>query len=236
MKKLIFLAIVAISSVAFTQNENAVELLKKHGFTPSNVLNMIDLSEAPYSFKSKLTTHTFSKESNTDFTSVQDYTYDISKELGQRFLLTSNDGQTPSKSDIKHFNKSKSGSSKAKKTILKDEDFFVKSDDDKMLIIGFNMPKEELPSKIAYMAHLTGSIYIDKNTNKITKIEFSSKEAFSMKIFHINKMLITIDVLYNDEKKIYYVTKEYTNADILMFGAITKSEITEEFSGFEFKN
>ena len=234
IKKFTLLAIIVMSITTFAQNENAIELLKKYGFTTSNVLNVLDLSNSPYSFKSKSSTHTYSKESNTDYTYAQEYTYDVNKDLGQRFLLISNNGKTPSKSDIKHFNKSKNASSKIKKTVLKDNDFFVKSDDDKLLIIGFNMPKDELPSKLAYMSHLTGYVYIDKSTSKVTKIEFASNDAFSMKIFHINKMVITIDVSYNEEKKIYYVTKEYTNSDILMFGAVTKSEITEVFSEFKF--
>ncbi|MCK5847205.1 MAG: hypothetical protein KAG84_07185 [Bacteroidales bacterium] len=234
MKNLLIIALLTISTVAFAQNDNAIELLKKYNLTTSNVLSMIDLSEAPYSYKSKISTHTFSKESNTDNTFYQDYTYEASKEIGERFTLTSNDGKTPTKKDIKHFNKSKNASSMSNKTVLKDEDYFVKSNDEKMLIIGFNMPKDELPSKIAYLSHLTGFIHIDKSINKIIKIEFISNEAFSMKIFHINKMIITMDVSYNEDKSVYYITKEATNSDVLMFGIITKSEITEEFSDFKF--
>ncbi len=235
MKKLPLLIITLL--LAYTvnaQNNEASLLLEKYGFSTENVLNGLDLSNSSYSFSSTITTISHSATDTSDFKDVRTYSFDAKKEKGEKFTLLTVNSDTPNKSDIKHFNKQHNGSSKQKKVVLKQEDFFVKSNDDATAVIGFNMPKDELPSKFAYMAHSTGFIYIDKKSGRITKIEIKSNEAFSMKIFHVTEMLIQIKFAYNEEHKQYYIISENTKMKILMLGAIAESKIEEVFSEFKF--
>ena len=235
MRKLILLTlIIAFAYISQAQDHKASQLLEKYGFTTEHVLNGLDLSNSTYSFSSTITTNTYTASTNSNFKDVRTYSFDAKKEKGAQFTLLSVNDTVPTKSDIKHFNKQHNSSSKQKKVILKQEDFFVKSNDDATAVIGFNMPKDELPSKFAYMAHSTGFIYIDKKSGRITKIEIKSNEAFSMKIFHVTEMLIQIKFAYNEEHKQYYIISENTKMKILMLGAIAESKIEEVFSEFKF--
>lgn len=235
LKKSFSIIFMLLISIGINANGNEASiLLEKYGFNIDNVLSTIDVSHSAYSYKSKITSTSHSGASSADYKSVKTYSFDQSKKQGEQYSLLSINGLDPSKKDIKYFNKEKNKSSEQKKALLKKEDFFIISNNENTAIVGFNMPKEELPSKLAYMSHCTGSIYIDKKTGRITKIKINSKEAFSMKIFHVNKMSIEINLAYNEVHKQYYVSSETTKTEILMMGATTTSESREVFSDISF--
>ena len=232
MKRLIFIVAITTSVISFAQN-SVNEILKQYGFKTENVFSILDNSKSNYSFNVKGSSHTYSDANKTDKTTNRVYHFDNNKTEGQKFSLISVEGSTPTKRQIKHFNKEKNKISESEMK-LTEKDFFVKTDDEKMLVIGFNMPKEELPSKIAFMSHCTGFLYIDKQSEKITKIEIKSKEAFSMKIFHITELNLTVSLAYNDDKNLYYITKEETNTKVLILGSITNIDNEEIYSDFTF--
>ncbi len=234
--KTIFSIILLLSmSFSIKANGNEAELLlNKYGLKIDSVLNIIDISHPTYSYNSRIsnTIHTESNDADTE--TAKSYSYDASKNIGEQFTLLTVDGASPSKKDIKNFNKEKNKNSNQKKALLKSEDFFIISNDENTAIIGFNMPKEELPSKLAYLAHCTGSIFIDKKTGRITKFEIKSKEPFSMKIFHVNNMFIEINLSYSEELKRYYVIKETAKMEMMIMGVIATSVSIEVFSDFKF--
>jgi len=233
MKKIYLIFAIATAFISYSQ-DNAVKILKQYGFTPDNVFNVIDVSSSKYSFTANCTTKTHSDANNTDDLSTRVYSFDGNKKEGEKYTLVSVKGKTPSSKKIKKFNKEKNSYNDDKKLTLNDKDFFIKSNDDNLAIIGFKMPKEELPAKMAYMAHATGYIYINKKTNKITKIEIKSNEAFNMKIFHVVSLDININLKYNEDKKLYYINNEITDMNVLILGALTNINIVEEYSNFKF--
>jgi len=233
MKRLIFIVAITTSVISFAQN-SVNEILKQYGFKTENVFSILDNSKSNYSFNVKGSSHTYSEVNKTDNTTHRAYHFDNTKLEGQKFSLISVEGNAPTKKQIKHFNKEKNKTVKESEMKLTEKDFFIKTDNEKMLVIGFNMPKEELPSKIAFMSHCTGFIYFDKQSEKITKIEIKSKEAFSMKIFHITELNLTVSLAYNDDKNLYYITKEETNTKVLILGSITNIDNEEIYSDFTF--
>jgi hypothetical protein len=96
------------------------------------------------------------------------------------------------------------------------------------------MPKEELSSKVAFMAHSTGYIYIDKASKRITKIQIKSNESFNLKIFHVTSMTIDIAYNYNKEHNQYYIDSENTNMKVLILGSTADFKLEEKYSDFRF--
>jgi len=235
MKQILLVVMLFTTTLIFSQkNKSAVGILKECGFTTQDVFKIVDLSSCSYSFIANCTTHSYSNDNKTNNTYTRAYEYDFTKDRGERFTLLTFDEKEPSARKIKKFNKEKNFYIKDKKIILKEKDFFIKKDSENIIVIGFNFPKEELPPSIAFMAHSTGNIFIDKNNNKITRIEIKSTESFNMKIFHIVSMDINIDIEYNKEHKMYYVSKEFTNTQALILGNIINIDMTEQYSDFKF--
>jgi len=233
MKKVFFIIAIAIALISYSQ-DNAVDILKQYGFTPKNIFNVIDISNSKYSFTANCTTKTHSDANNTDDISTRVYSFDANKKEGEKFVLVSVKGKEPTAKKIKKFKKEKNLYNDDQKLTLTDKDFFVKSKDDNFVVIGFKMPKEELPAKIAYMAHTIGYIYIDKKTDKITKIEIKNNEAFNMKIFHVVSLYININLKYNEEQKLYYVVGEISDLNVLILGSVTNINTVEDYSDFKF--
>jgi len=233
MKRLFLILAMVASVFTYSQND-ASKILKQYGFTTETVLSVLDNSKSNYSFKVTGANRTYSEANKTDNTTHRVYSFDNSKQDGQKFSLVTVEGQTPTKKQLKRFNKEKNTVNSDSKMKLSEKDFFVKSDDDNSTIIGFNMQKDELPSKIAFMSHCTGFIHIDKKSGKITKLDIKSKESFNMKIFHVTELITTIDLAFNKEKNIYYITKEIVDTKVLVLGSVTEITIEEEYSDFKF--
>ncbi len=216
------------------QKQTANKLLKQFGFTTDNVLSSIDLSNVTYNYKAESVTTTEQEANHSTSTTKKEYSYDANKPLGQRFTLLSIDGDTPRNKDNKHFNKEKNSADKTKMQKLKEDSFFIKSNDETTAIIGFNIPADQLNSKTAFMAHCTGYIYIDKKSGRITKIQIKNNEAFNLKIFHVTEMTIDINISYSEEHKAYYVNSENTLMKVLILGSITSFKIDEKYIDLQF--
>ncbi len=229
----LFVIFFLILGIANAQ-DNASEILKQYGFRTDNILSLLDASTANFSFTVEGTTRTFSEANHTDQTSKRVYSYDSKRAEGAKFKLLSINGKEPTRHDIKKFNKEKNTSSGDNKIQLKESDFFIEKNNEKMAVIGFNMPADEMPSKLAFMSHCTGYIYIDKVSGRVTKMEIKSKEAFSLKVFHITEMLIQLNLQYNEEQKFYYLTSEFTRTKALILGSITTIEVDEQYKDFNF--
>jgi hypothetical protein len=236
MRKIVLILVLSVFVLsANSQENNASKILAKYGFTTENVLTSLDASKASYSFKANSLTTTVQTTNNNTTKIDKVYTYDSQKKDGEKFTLLSINGKEPTKKDFKHFNKEKNIIVTEKGLSLKEQDFFVESDGEKTAVIGFNMPKEELSSKVAFMAHSTGYIYIDKITERITKIHIKSNESFNMKIFHVTSMKIDINFKFNEEHKQYFIESENSTMQVLILGSIADFTINETYSDFKFK-
>ncbi len=235
MKRTIIFSVLLFCLLSVNAQEQTVkDILKQFGLTNTNMLSGIDLSNATYNYKAESITTTEQEANNSTSKTQKEYSYDASKPLGQRFTLLTVDGDTPRKKDFKHFNKEKNSVADTETQKLKEEDFFIKSNDKTTAIIGFNIPAEQLNSKTAFMAHCTGYINIDKNSGHITKIQIRSNEAFSLKIFHVTEMNININLSYNKEHKAYYVNSENTLMKVLILGSVTDLKIDEKYMDIKF--
>jgi hypothetical protein len=234
MKRISILLILLVSISTLSAQKGATEILARYGFTTDNILNILDASSADLSFTVEGSNRSFSEANHTDQSTRRSYDYDSKRADGEKFKLLTINGKEPTKHEIKKFNKEKNQSGGKSKIQLKESDFFVEKDDEKMTVIGFHMPADELPSKLAFMAHCTGYIYINKETGRVTKLEIKSFEPFSLKVFHITDMFIQFNVAYNEEHKTYYATSEFTRTKALILGSVTTIEMDEQYKDIKF--
>jgi len=235
MKRITIFSVLLLCIIsASAQTKSAYDLLKQFGVTTDNVLSNIDLSNATYNYRAESVTTTEQEANHSTSTTKKEYNYDANKPLGQRFTLISVDSDTPRKKDFKHFNKEKNRVADTETQKLKEDDFFIKSNDETTAIIGFNIPAEQLNSKTAFMAHCTGYIFIDKNSGHITKIQIKSNETFSLKVFHVTEMTIDINISYSEEHKAYYVNSENTLMKVLILGSAIDLKIDEKYTDIQF--
>jgi len=223
-----------VGANVFAQKQSTNELLKEYGLNTDNILSSLDLSKAKYSFKAKSVTKTEQEANHSTSEKKIEYLFDSSKPNGEKYKLISSKGKTPSKRDIKRFNKEKNLVVDAPAFKLQEKDFFVKEDNDTELIIGFNIPSDKVNSKIAFMAHCTGYIHINKKTKRMNKLNIKSKEAFNIKIFHVTEMNLDIDIAYNSEFSQYYVSGEHSVMKVIILGALTNLDVKETYSDFNF--
>ena len=237
MKNRILIALFLFSILAIktnAQDSKAISLLKQYGLSEDNILSNIDLSRANYSFSAKVKSTTVQESNNTTNNKEQEYIYDATKNIGERFKLISVDNKEPKKKQIKRFNNQKNSVEESKKINLSKDDFFIANEDENTLSIGFKVPANEVNSQIAFMAHCTGYIIIDKAQKQISKLQIKSNEAFNIKVFHITKMNIDIDLSYNTDTKQYYVIREKTESKALLLGSTVDITNTEIYSNFNF--
>jgi len=229
-----FLLLFFIASNTFAQDKSVVSLLKEYNLLGGEFLSTINISNVDYSFDALSISKNKQEATGHQTQNKREFTFNSRKPLGQKFTLISVDGKTPSKKDIKHFNKEKNSTKEQSKLILAEDNYFIEKNNEEELILGFNIPQEQITSNTAFMAHCTGYIYIDKTSKRINKIVIKSNEAFNLKLFHVTEMNITINIAYNDEYKQYYVSDEDTNMKVLVLGSITDFEIKEVYSNFKF--
>ena len=233
MKKIILIPLILIVLTTFSQSKTT-DVLAKYNLTPDHVLSLIDLSTSTMSFDAASTTTTIVESTEKKTQQKRTYTFDGKKTEGEKYTLLTYNGETPSKKKIKKFNKEKNSTPQYKEITLSEKDFFIKSEDDKMLIIGFNVPEEQINSKIAFMAHCTGFIAINKESKKAESIEIKNNEGFNLKIFHVTNMDINITLAFNETLKEYYLLDESTQMVALLMGSTIDITIEEKFTNFKF--
>ncbi len=121
--------------------------------------------DAAYSFDAKITSKTAEK------TDVQEAKFDATQRVGKKWMLISNNGQTPTKKEIRQFNKDHNTKRRDINAKIDDNDFTIEKDDDKELIIGFFFREESLPKKYQFLAGCKGVAFIDKEKRLLTRVE-----------------------------------------------------------------
>jgi len=97
MKKILFLMALAISVSAFAQKEEVMKKLQEYNFSNDFLTSSLKDADAEHFFNVKTTTI------NSSETKVEEGKFDPSKEIGERWILLSVDGGTPSKKDLKNY-------------------------------------------------------------------------------------------------------------------------------------
>ncbi len=233
MKKQILLPLLAIAfglftySTAFGQKAEVDKRLQEYdipqGFFEDNL-------------KDENATHSFTIKSTNisgQNTFVEVGTFNPTFADGKRWTLVSVNGNEPTDSQKKQFNKEHNESEASGTNQPEDDDWKILEDSETYLIVGFQYNKKNLPHKYKYLAQCKGKAFVNKKDKRLEKVEFYSTETIKISVFHADKFDMVFSYTLDEESNTYLIEKEETLMDARLLGQLVKVEITTEF--FDYK-
>jgi len=195
----------------------------------SNDLAFSNLSEnsTSYSCRANFT------ETTTEKTTVAKASFDPLKAEGGRWTLETIDGGTPSKKDIKKFNKNHNAVQDDQDANPDENSMKIVSENDHILVIGLQYKESDLPKKYKYLAQCTAEIYVDKEAKRLHKIKFYNTAPLKIKMFNVVKLDMTIELMPSSDGKTTLIKDETIIMDVKLLGQLV--EITEEYEFYDYK-
>ena len=172
-------------------------------------------------------------ETTTDKTTVNKASFDPQKPEGSRWSLISTNGASPTKKDIKQFNKAHNIKQDNQEAKPDDNSWKIVNEDEHMLVIGLNYNEADLPHKYKYLAQCNAEIYIDKEAKRLYKVKFYNTAPLKVKIFNVPKLDLTIELMPSKDGKSMLIKDETIIMDAKILGQLV--EITEENEFYDYK-
>ena len=172
-------------------------------------------------------------ETTTEKTTVAKASFDPRKAEGSRWTLETINGGTPSKKDIKKFNKNHNATQDNQEAKPDENSMRIVSEDDHVLVIGLKYNEADLPNKYKYLAQCTAEIYVDKEARRLYKIKFSNTAPLKIKMFNVVKLDMTIELMPSSDGKSALIKDETIIMDVKLLGQLV--EITEDYKFSDYK-
>jgi len=164
---------------------------------------------------------------------VQVATFDPTKSKGERWTLVSVDGNDPSKLDRKTFNKTHKTPKKSVTGRIDDSSLKIEKDTDQELVVSFNYAEDAMPKKYSYLRECKGVIYIDKESERLKKVEYTNDTPVKVKILKVNHLDMEVDYTWRPEDETYVVIKEVLQMDASILGQEVSATEINVFSDYE---
>jgi len=172
-------------------------------------------------------------ETTSDKTTVEKANFDPRKAEGSRWTLNTIDGRSPSKKDIKKFNKAHNAKQDNLKAEPDDNSWKIVSEDEHMLVIGLQYNEANLPHKYKFLAQCNAEIYVDKEAKRLYKVKFYNTAPFKLKGINVVKLDMTIELMLAEDGKAMLLKDETIIMDVKLLGQLI--EITEETEFYDYK-
>jgi hypothetical protein len=180
---ILFLSITLLFSLSgHAQNLSEIEkALTEVGITQNDLNHIADGTEAIKKYTYKVT----SEERNSlAENTIKVMRFDPRKAVGEQWELLTVNGKAPTNIEIEAFNKEKNDEDdhieEQEDDLVREEDIWIESKDDKTLVIGFKFNKKKLHHSQKIMKHFHARLTIDKVTKTIADVELYSFEPFTM--------------------------------------------------------
>jgi len=218
-----------INQSIFGQKAEVIKRLQELGMSEQLLSGNIIGENTLYSYDAK-----FSTTSNNK-TDVELASFDPTQPKGSQWVLISKNGKSPSKGDIKKFNKAHNAEQEDINTEPDDSSWKIISDDEHFLIVGMRFNASGLPQKYAFLADCDAELYFDKGAKRLYKAHFYNSKPLKIKIFNVVKLDMTIEYMQIAEKDASVVKDETIVMDVKILGNIVEIIETSEFSNYKEK-
>lgn len=218
-----------ISISAFSQTEEVMKKLKEYNISSEVLSSNLKDADAEHFFDLKITTITDSD------TKIEKGKFDPTKNIGERWMLLSVDGETPSKKDLKNFDKAHNTKLDDVNGKVDENSWVIETDDDEYFVISFKYDKTSLPKKYTFLGDCKGLAYFNKKTARLEKAEFINEQPLKIKIFNVTKLDMVIYYFLNEEEHIYLVQKEDLEMQVKLLGQLVTIKEINEFSNYKKK-
>ena len=229
MKQFLFLIALMISLSATSQKDMVSEKLEEYNFSSESLSSGLKDADAEHYFDAKLTTDDGTK------IKVEEAKFDPTKNIGERWILVSVDGNAPSNKDLKNFDKAHNTKQDDINAEVDDSSWKVEKDDDEYLVISFKYIRESLPRKYDFLADCKGLAYFNKSKLSLEKAEFVSEKPLKIKVFNVLKLDMIVNFTYDSELDSYLIESEEIDMDVKLLGQQISVKESYEFSNYKKK-
>ena len=172
-------------------------------------------------------------ETTSDKTTVEKASFDPRKAEGSRWTLNTVDGRSPSKKDIKNFNKAHNAKQDDVNAEPDDNSWKIVSEDEHILVIGLQYDEAKLPHKYKFLAQCNAEIYVDIEAKRLYKVKFYNTAPLKIKIFNVVKLDMTVELMADSDGKTVLLKDETIIMDVKLLGQLV--EIKEETEFYDYK-
>ncbi len=224
---LLFLFIAGASKQATAQKAEIEKRLIDLGISSDMAFNNLSENSSDYACNATMT------ETTSDKTTVQKASFDPRKAEGSRWTLNTVDGRSPSKKDIKKFNKAHNAKQDNLKAEPDDNSWKIVSEDEHMLVIGLQYNEANLPHKYKFLAQCNAEIYVDKEAKRLYKVKFYNTAPFKLKGINVVKLDMTVELMADGDGKTILIKDETIIMDVKLLGQLV--EIVEETEFYDYE-
>lgn len=211
----------------FAQKAEVEKKLVEYGISSDNMFNSFGGENSNYTCNAKFT------ETTTDKTTESLASFDPRKSQGSQWALESVNGSSPSKKELKNFDKAHNANQDNDKIEPDDNSWEIVKDDEHFLVIGLRYNESSLPHKYKFLAQCKAEMYIDKEAKRLYKLRFYNEGELKIKIFKVVKLDMTVEFMPDVENKTYLIKDETIVYDAKLLGQIV--EIKEYYEFYDYK-
>ena len=220
-----FLLLIVLT--AFGQKEDVMTKLEEYGIAEEFLNTSLQDHDATHYFDIKTTTNDGTKN-------IVDIGYfNPEFPVGKRWVIKSSNGATPTKKEVKKFNKAHNTKQKNINGKVDDNSWKIVSDTENEIVISFKYDRESLPHKFAFLADCLGSASINKKTKRLESASFVNEGPLKIKIFNVTELDMTVEYLYIEAEKAYYMHIEHLDMKVKLLGQIVEIEELSEYSNYK---
>ncbi len=227
MKKLLTWCLLTLSITAYGQKEAVMARLEELGIKANFLNTSLQDHDAVYYFNFKTIT-------NNGTNNIVDAGYfDPRKPIGDRWVLETVNGESPTKKEFKKFDKLHNTEQPEINGKVADDSWKIDSETDDMLAISFQYDRATLPKKYAFLADCTGRAFINKNTHQLERAEFTNDKPLKVKIFNVQDLKMTIEYQHIPEDDVFVIKNEDLDMKVKLLGQLVEVEEVNEYDNYK---
>ena len=224
---LLVFTVLGTSKQATAQKAEIEKRLIELGIEANMAFNNLSENSTDYACNATMT------ETTSEKTTVETASFNPLNTQGSRWTLNNVNGDSPSKKDIKKFNKAHNAKQDNLKAEPDDNSWGIVTDDDHILVIGLKYNEADLPHKYKFLAQCNAEIYVDKEAKRLYKVKFYNTAPLKIKGINVVKLDMTIELMLADDGKAMLLKDETIIMDVKLLGQLI--EIKEETEFYDYK-
>ena len=228
MKRLFYL-IYLISVTSFAQREEIENRLSEYGISTDFLEHSIRNADKNFTFKYKMTT------GSSDGTPiVNEVDYDPRRKTKERWKLNSVNGNSPTKKEIKAFNRINNPRRKEVFAELDHNSYTIIVDNDQYFTYSFKYKPGTITNNRKFLEDCIGYVYLDKKIGNISGVRYENEVETTVKMFKCKRFVADYELKYDSNSKMYLITGEEFDMTLMIFGKEAEIDQIGEYYDYQF--
>lgn len=225
MKNLLLSIIMMSSMNLLAQKSDVISKLIEYGIASDALEHGLQDASAAYAFNF---TTVFENNGKTD---TEESHFDPKQPVGSKWILDSHNGNTPTKKELKNFDKAHNTNKDGINGKVDDASWKILTDDEVAFTVSFAFDKESLPKKFEFLGDCTGTAFFNKETKSLEKVVFVNNGPLKIKILKVSSLNMVITYINLDGK--FLMETETLNMTVDMLGQIVPVKEVMTYSNYK---